>query len=284
MTDIEEILRKKELSAREIARRRKLIIGINAQIGEMQAGVLFEEPGFPSAAPPVYNPVAALGSDLLGYWEANRSDLVTIATGASSWKDIVAAYDLAQVTAGAQPAYSATSFNGQPGLTFDGTDDSLLLASVPFPTVATPCEIWALIQQDALPANTTERRIFSYGGGGVGNYRSIQRVVVGGVNRVQMTIGDGAAAQTITGTNVDASSRHVIRAQFGATSSSLTVDGVAEGSFSVVPSTGNTRTRMGANSATTASLLMNGKIAALLVTKPLTTEATAVQTWLNARR
>src|SRR5262245_31893093 len=73
---------------------------------------------------------ASLGASLLAWWSADRGDLITQSGGVvSSWKDSVAAYDCT-AAGSVQPAYSATGWKGaSPGITFDGVDDCLTLAS-----------------------------------------------------------------------------------------------------------------------------------------------------------
>ena len=114
-----------------------------------------------------YDPARALGPDLIAWWDAGRPDLMTFATGVSSWRDIVAGYAATQGTGTAQPAYSAASFNGAPALTFDGADDVLTCADAALlaalPTGANGSELWALIQLDALAADATHRNVVSYG-------------------------------------------------------------------------------------------------------------------------
>lgn len=237
-----------------------------------------------------YNPVAALGTDLIAYWDARRSDLITIATGVSSWKDIVAGYDATQATGANQPTYSATSFNGDAALSFDGVNHSLtsttpaLLSALP--TGSTPCELWALFSQEALVGDATGRDIVSYGSSGSFlDCRMIGRVVTGGANRARGYTGDGAAVQARTGTNVDLSSRHVMRWVVGSTSSTLTIDGISEGTLSVIPSTVAARFRIGAAPGSSSISLHQGKIAVIMVTKALSTgEAAALQNYLLQRR
>ena len=68
-------------------------------------------------------------TDLILHWRADTG--VTIATGVSSWVDQAGSYDAIQATTSKQPAYSDTSgANGLDGITFDGTDDFLRVASL----------------------------------------------------------------------------------------------------------------------------------------------------------
>ena len=84
-----------------------------------------------------------LGALCLAWWSADD-----LAPGAvASWKDRVLKYDAAQAVSGSRPVASILSFGGLPGVTFDGTDDELTLASCPFPTGASPSEIHALVDQ-----------------------------------------------------------------------------------------------------------------------------------------
>lgn len=50
---------------------------------------------------------------------------ITIATGVSNWPDYNGNGALAQATGANQPTFSATSFNGGPGVTGDGSNDTL---------------------------------------------------------------------------------------------------------------------------------------------------------------
>src|SRR5882724_8398712 len=79
-----------------------------------------------------YNPLVALGSDLLAWWDADSkywgANGAIDAASVGSWKDIIAAYDAAQGNSSAKPVFSTTAFNGAPGVTFDGVDDNLSLA------------------------------------------------------------------------------------------------------------------------------------------------------------
>jgi hypothetical protein len=233
-----------------------------------------------------YSPIAALGASLLAWWSADRSDLITV-SGAkvTSWKDVKNAYDAVQAVDASRPTYSATGFNGAPGVTFDGTDDELTLASQPFPSAANPSEIWVVLQQDALGADATSRAAFTYGAAAA-NQRMVGRAQgAGSINRGRASTGDGATSQNLTATSPDLSSRHLLRAIIGATETNLEIDGVLGTPISVVPSTGTTRARIGSFAATSASGFWNGKIRDILVTGPLTpTQADGLRSFLLPRR
>lgn len=226
-----------------------------------------------------------LGSSLLAWWRTDRPDLITHVSGAvSSWKDTVAAYDAAQSGAG-KPTYSAASFNGFPGITFDGTDDELTLASQPFPSGANAAEIWAVVSQSALAADTTTRQLFGYGGTSNATRRAVVRRVSGGVNRFGADIGDNSVAQPINDAAVDFSGRHVLRVAVGATSTSVAINSGTPTSGSAVPATGTTRARIGASTANTPANFWNGIVRDIIVTGPLSAnQAYRLGRWLQMRR
>jgi hypothetical protein len=76
----------------------------------------------------------------------------------------------------------------------------------------------------------------------------------------------------------------VQRAIITATSVQQDVDGVAGSPTAVVPATGTTRLRLGANSANTAGSPANVIISAALITGPLTdAQAAQLYAYLNRR-
>lgn len=234
-----------------------------------------------------YNPVSALGADLLAYWDADRTDLMTRdgSNLISSWRDVVAGADLTQPTSTLQPAWSATSFNGAAGVTPDGVDDFLQLAPHPFWTGATAGEIWAVAAQDALVGDTGQKILVAVGAGSTSG-RMISRVVSGAANRMRVQSGDGVAAVTLTGSTIDFSTRHVLHHIVTATDQTGKIDGVdGPGTGAVVSNTNNTRMRLFAFTNTGATLFWQGKIRKLLFTNSLTTDkANALRTWLLTER
>lgn len=231
------------------------------------------------------NPVTILGTSLLAWWTADRTDLITL-SGAqvTSWKDVVAGYDVVQGVSAARPLWSATSFNGAPGLTFDSVDDELTLASQPLPSGAAPCEMWGVIQQDGLPADTTTRRWFSYGGTSNNDSRFPSRGVAAGVNRSALSVGTGAAAPGANSNGGDFSTRHVHRSVVTGTQIRQSLDNGGFGAdVACVPATGATRVRIGA--MLNGIGFWHGKIRDVLVTSILTTEQeAALNAWALPRR
>ena len=228
----------------------------------------------------------SLGTALLGWWDAERDTSKITQSGGlvSSWADLVGSYAATQGVSASRPVWSATSFNGRPGITFDGSDDELTLASVPFPTGASACEIWALVDQQDVVADTTNRRIFAYGGNANATSRHLYRSVGLGMYRAGWIVGDGVGVQNSDNTPVDLSGRHVMRLRVSPTATQVDVDGVAGSSAAVVPGTGTTRTRLGANTGDAAGGFWKGHAAALLVTSTLSTDqASQLLTYLKAR-
>jgi hypothetical protein len=229
----------------------------------------------------------ALGSSLLAWWDAERSDLITQSGGlVSSWKDIVGAYNVAQGSGSLKPIYSATSFNGRPGITFDGLDDQLNLAGVPaaFPTGSDPCEMWGLVDQTRLGTDANDGAIVAYGNG-VDAGRTAMRRSVSNTNRAVAMVGTGAAHPTSVNSAVDFSGRHVARAIIGSSTSNQNVDGVAGTDASIVPATSATKLVIGGDALTTPGSPWQGVHNSVLITAPLSAaQASLMYAFLNARK
>lgn len=228
---------------------------------------------------PAFTPTD-LGADLLGWWSADRSDLITESGGlVSSWVDSVGAYDMTAAAA-ARPTYSATSWNSSsPGITFDGTANCLVLASQPFPAAANPSEIWAIVEQTALSGDTTNRTVFAYGDAGITS-RILRRVVVSAQNRVGISVGDGAAAITADVSTVNFFNERVARGVFSATESTAYIDGNGGTPSAAVPATATSRARIGATAAAVAAGFFQGVIRHVLVTGLLDAgQVTSMNAW-----
>jgi hypothetical protein len=223
-----------------------------------------------------------LGASLLAWWDAERADLITESGGAvSSWKDIVGGYDLAQATGASKPTWSATSFGGWAGVSYDGTDDELS-ATVPasFPINADGSEIHLAVDQ-VLPSGTAgSLRIFAYGGVGTASSRAVQRSVSGGGNRASVV-----TATTSVGPAVDFSGRHVVRGMFRPTDQQCDVDGVAGAPGAIsLGTTSVVRMRMGATTANAPASFFAGVVSVAIVTAPLTDpQADLLRTYLARR-
>lgn len=228
---------------------------------------------------------ALLSGTALAWWNADRSDLISLSgSQVTAWTDSIGGYSAAQGTSALRPIYSATSFNGSPGLTFDGSDDYLELASQPFPSGSGESEMWANVQQDALPADTSTRMILSYGGDVSAGRRTIARLVVSGNNVLRAQVGDGST--TVNATVVgDFSGRNLVRADVGPTQTGVALNGGAVTNTAVIPSTGASRLRIGAISNTSPLNYWNGKMRDMMITGPLSGNApTYLANFLLPRR
>lgn len=179
------------------------------------------------------------------WWAASRLDLITKdgSNLVSSWKDIIAGYDLVQGTGLARPTHSLTGFNGQPVVMGDGLDDELTLTPLPvgIPSGATPCMTWSRIDQTVLPADTGTKSVGGIGGGSNGASRNLRRAVNTGVNRAALIDSDSTA---LANNNVDFSGRHVVCAIATGTQVDLEVNGVSAGIISRTSAIGTGRLRL----------------------------------------
>lgn len=231
---------------------------------------------------------AALGASLYALWDAERPDLVTESGGGvSSWKDAVGGYDAVQATSGKRPTYSLTGFNGRPVVTADGVDDMLEVATLPgsLPVGSAAGEIWSLVDQTALAADTTDRVIFSYGDTTLATGRRLARIVATGTNRAQGIIGDGVGSVSISNTTVNFSGRRVARLRIGASATQIDVDSAVGSSSAVVPNTGAVRARLFSNNGgAVGSSFFQGGLSLLAVTAPLSSsDAAQFAAFLNRR-
>ena len=198
-----------------------------------------------------------LGALLVGWLHAED-----LAAGAvSSWSDRKSGAAFVQATGANQPVASLTSFNGRPGVTFDGSNDQLAYTGIPtgWPTGAAEGEVWVLVSQDALAADATARTAVGYGGVTSATWRAIQRTVSGGVNRARIS----GAGSLVADATVDLSGRHNFAGLFPSGTMGITVDGGAVATTSVTQATGTTTARLGATSGGT--LFWNGVISEVLV-------------------
>jgi len=228
----------------------------------------------------------SLGASLYDMWDAEQTSLLTLSGAAvTAWLSVKNSYSAAQTLSASKPIWASNSFNSRPGLTFDGFDDELTYAGVGiFPTGAVAGEIWALIDQTALVADTNPRIITSYGGNVSTSRRRLTREVVSGVNRVSVSAGIGSGEQTRTNTSIDFSGRHVVRGIITGSAIQTDVDGTAGASLAAVPATGTTRTRFGANTADTAAGFLQGVVSMIAFTAPLSSdEAGKMLNYLKTR-
>lgn len=232
-----------------------------------------------------------LGTKLLAWWDAEHSDLITIdgSNRIASWADRIGGLTLAQGTDANKPVLGIDGDIGIRAAAFDGSNDVLTVeATTGLPTGAELGEIWALVKQAALVADTTTRFVLTYGGITGNARRSIERIVDTDTNRLRATSGTGGGSmQNVTVTAVAFDGWHVVRCVVSALGLAAGMDSAeltAVNAFGA-SGTGTTRVRMGAASSDTPVNFWNGSVAAVLVTGALTDdEAEDMARWLNARR
>lgn len=229
---------------------------------------------------------ANLGAALYDMWDAERADLISLSGSAvTAWASVKNGYSAGQAVGASRPLYSLTSFNGRPGITFDGSDDFLSYDGVGvFPTGATACEIWALTDQAALAADAVARLPIAYGGLGTLLSRRLQRISNAGTNRARVVTGDGSTGIAAIQSSVDFSGRHAVRGIVGEANTDIAVDGTAGTPAAVVPATGTVRTRIGADTNTTPGGYWLGTHSLIAITAPLdATQAAQMLAYLKTR-
>ena len=240
-----------------------------------------------SARAVAWSPHLLTPSVLLGFWDAEAVGSLSLSGDAViTWTDLVGGYAPTQGTADARPTYSATSFNGRPGVAFDGTDDFLSLTGVPaaFPIGADPAEVWLLTSQLVPVSDTGLRVAFSYGGTVNANGRRFNRAVVNGMSRASYTSGNGNAANTATNSLVDYVGTRALRYVYTGTALRVDVDRIEGTETATTSATIDTRLRIGTSLGTPAAF-WQGVHNAILVTKPLdATQAAFMWSYLDGRR
>ncbi len=241
-------------------------------------------------APVPFSPLD-LGADLIAWWDAEQPSTITDAGGGavSSWKDVVAAYDLVQATGAAQPIYSATGFNTtHGGVTFDATDDYLRLGSVPAPfPLSTPVWIWWLGSQTLAGATATTRNMFAYGGANTNNSIRVQRTTSASVNRPRASMGDSVGANIISSAStVDFSGNFLLCQKISGTDLQIVANGTASTPAAGIPLNAAGNVTMGASSTGTAAGFQGGATNTILLTSATMSAGniTSLTNYLNARK
>lgn len=182
----------------------------------------------------------------------------------AGWMSRAGGFNPVQGTGANQPVRAATSFNTlYPGVTFDGTNDELTLASTTgLPTGTTAGEVWALA---SFVTNATQGTVIDYGGTGTTARRGIADTTT---ETVRIRGGSASILETtaVVGTNI-------VGGFFESTEINGRVDGVAYGPQAVSISTGTTRLRIGADTANTAANFHAGVIAEIIITTGLLSAA-----------
>lgn len=227
-----------------------------------------------------------LGASLLELWDAEDVSTLTLAGAlVSTWTGKIIGVAPTQSFGSQKPVYSATSFNGRPSVTFDGTDDMLSVDTQPFPSGANTCEVWTLGENLAAISSIPFGVAFSYGGVTTGTYRQIGRLGDGAHRQ-----GAGQSSNNMTLVNVidtvhPADGVAVVRVRHEATRMRLSVNGNAfVDSATTAPITGATRSRIGARLSNTPSQYINGRINMVGVTTLLSDPQAALLTTLLKTR
>lgn len=226
-----------------------------------------------------------LGASLYDMWDAEQAGTISLSGSAvTSWLSVKNAYSAAQAVGASRPIYSATSFNSRPGITFDASDDQLTYGGVGvFPVGAAACEIWALVDQTVAGAVAGTLRILAYGGITNNDSRFMSRSASGGVNVLNLNVGNGGASVGLaTSTSAPFDGRHVCRAIIDGANAQVILDAAASGVAAVTPATGTTMTRIGLGTAGVG--YFGGVMSLLAITAPLSaTQAAQMSAYLKAR-
>lgn len=227
-----------------------------------------------------------LGDLLKAWWDAEDVDSLTLVGGlASAWVDQVGGYSVTQALGGQMPVYSATSFGGRPGLTFDGLDDFLAIAPAPasIPVGEDPCEIWALVDQTALNSAAGQRQIVTYGSA-TNDRRMIYRDVASAENRFRV-VGTRSTNGVVASQNtIPFFGRHVVRGIFNGTQIIAEIDGVQGSPTALLPLTTNARLRIGASPLSAANAFFQGVMSMSAITGTLDgDQATQMYSFMAAR-
>lgn len=205
------------------------------------------------------------------WWSADRADLLTLVGSAvSGIAGIYAGASLTQGLGSSRPAYGATSFNGMPGITFDGSDDVLEGVVSGLPVGASPGGLFSVAENKRLVGNTAAYLLFGYG---VGNTRRmLGRVVAGGANVLTVNTDNAGGAVAVQTTTPAWDGRAALKGMIGATTASVAIDGNTPVSSAVVSGTINTRVRLGSNVNTSPSGYAEAQVRDAILTGAVTTD------------
>lgn len=207
---------------------------------------------------------------LYGRLDAEAAGRITVdgSNGVSAWVDGISGQSFSQATSSARPIYSATSFNGRPGITFDGVDDNLRNTGTQAWPLTGDYEIWMLVI--SIPATVSANQIFiNWPTTATGKNTALRRNA-NSTNGVFLS-GNGT---TNAGPNIDAvvpGLPQVWRGIADGANIQTEIDGVGSTLTACVPSLDSSASRntIGANSASTAAAFANVAINLIMVTRRL---------------
>lgn len=232
-----------------------------------------------------YNPIVALGDDLLEYWDLvlAPNDLTLVDGKASAWKSGKSSLTPAQSTEASRPIYEHAGLNGGPCLAFDGIATRLNVSGVgSMPTGSEPCEIWIFGGQDAPVTNANPGYFFSYGASSAsqsrGQSRSRQTTPLNR-NALRGLAGNGSSDQSLIG-SADFTGPFVARLRIQVGKVQQWLNGVSDGEIAnTLGGTATTRTTIGAWAASSWIQGCLGRIQAIYVTKILSGKDVALQNY-----
>lgn len=216
-----------------------------------------------------YDPIVVLGAKLIeDHWAGYGVTLDT--GGVSQWQGRKLGWLMGQSLIASRPAFSATAYNGLPGIIPDDLDDFLELIPAPaeLPDMAEGGEIWVFMDQTLAPAVVTTDTIVMYGNT-INDGRRVLRVVNSGANALRVQTGTGATSASATLTTNPFTGRHVVRCIFTPTESIARLDDDTGASVAAVPATVLDRLRFWATSALAAGSVGAGVYNRILFTHPL---------------
>ena len=219
---------------------------------------------------PTWQRVATLlGAKLLGHFSGEAAQTLTLA-GASvtSWTCLVSGLVVSPGDAGTRPIYDAAS----KALTFDGTDDFLAANSNPYFADAAEGEVFLVVNQSALPADTTARAALYLGSAAsLDISRAVDRFVSGAANRVRARTGITGSSASVVNDLGDLSGKRRIGVRWSNTTTYASMDNNTEASVAAIPTTATTRTVIGAYTDATSGF-WSGQVHEVIITAPLTTQ------------
>lgn len=224
----------------------------------------------------ITNPVVQLGAQCIDMLDAERSDLITIATGVSSWAGVKGVLTVVQGTSGNQPSYSSTSFGGGASVNFDGINDYLeMTLAGQLPTGNDPGEIWILF--NSVKTDNSQGYIVSYGDNTTGNWRAFQKFTGTAAGGTRGRVFLGGNLLLINGHPFTC--RSVARMVAGGDSSKIFMDGKIEFSRGVTLTTVGGRLRLGSTPANTPTVFSQVQIAKVLFISGNLRPTTASSLW-----
>ncbi|MBX3504372.1 MAG: hypothetical protein KF895_02750 [Parvibaculum sp.] len=232
------------------------------------------------AVPAIPTPQQVFGGDLLGLIDFAAVSTLTLSLGrVSAIFDPIAGLTFSQAFSSQRPAYDARGI-----AIFDGIDDCLEALSNPYATGSAPCEIIAVVRQDLTGSDGATRSIWGMGNSN-NSGRRLLRNAPDGTNRFGVSQGLGSGTVGSTEGTVDFSGAHIVRGLFTETTVRAQIGSMLSAIENVSPNTGGSRARIGANPNATASQFAQIGLAAVGITRALSTEKwNASQPWFEAAR